>query len=477
MESTLARSLAEFSEAVTCSDLPPEVIEESKRVLLDSVGCALAAVNEPRGRMGIRFGVIAGGDGGPASIFGTTQRTSTVGAAFANAELICTLDFDAVLPPGHVSPFVLPSILAEAEARSISGGRVLEAIAISHEMSLRFGKAMDYTRDPQTGQLPPSGVFGYSPAIFGATAGVGHIMRQSRETLANGLGIAASISMVNSARAWMAHAPATTIKPTMAGPIAQLALTAAYMAELGHRGDVEILDDVQVGYPKFIGSSRWEPAVLLDGLGTKWRFPNESTYKPYPHCRINHGPVQLVSALVEEHGIRPDEISAIRAWGEAWVQQPVWMNEVIDDVVDAQFSLPHGIAMAAHLVPAGREWQDPTRVHSDSVMSLMRRTTFLPHPDYAEALRSNSAARPTRVEVDARGQTYSGERLFPRGTPSPDPSTFISTGELVEKFLSNAAGVIEDDSAERVVDLVMHLEGITDVAEVLAALRRQSNPA
>ena len=40
---------------------------------------------------------------------------------------------------------------------------------------------------------------------------------------------------------------------------------------------------------------------------------------------------------------------------------------------DAQFSIAHGIALAAHFPPPGRAWQDPKLVFSPSVMGLMNK--------------------------------------------------------------------------------------------------------
>lgn len=57
----------------------------------------------------------------------------------------------------------------------------------------------------------------------------------------------------------------------------QIALTASWMAELGHRGDLQVLDDAEVGYLHFIGTGRWVPENLTDGLGTRWDFPPSTT--------------------------------------------------------------------------------------------------------------------------------------------------------------------------------------------------------
>lgn len=119
MQNNIAGQLARFASETKFSDLPDEVVAESKRILLDSLGCAIAAGGDRKGRIGIEYGRILGGDQSVATIFGSTHRSSTFGAAFANGELINALDFDAILPPGHVSPYVLPGALADVTRHKV----------------------------------------------------------------------------------------------------------------------------------------------------------------------------------------------------------------------------------------------------------------------------------------------------------------------------------------------------------------------
>lgn len=141
-------------------------------------------------------------------------------ASFADAELVNAYDHDAVMPPGHVTPYVLPPILAAAEA----GGRPLSAVvagvALAHEITYRLGKASDYLRDMKDGEGVPPRVSGYSMSIFGGAAGVGLPKQFSKEKLIEVLGLAGPLSPVNTHRAWMMHAPTTTLKYQPAGPLA-----------------------------------------------------------------------------------------------------------------------------------------------------------------------------------------------------------------------------------------------------------------
>lgn len=472
MPKTIVEQLAQFTTDSTFEQLPAEVVHESKRTLLDSIGCALAGLDLPKGRAGVAFGQLLGGANGNATILGTQCRTSVVGAAFANAELINTLDMDCVLPPGHVAPAVIASVLATGEVEQSSGQAIIEAIAVSHEMSNRFGKAMDNLRDTKNGESRPPSVFGYTSPIFGATAAIARLKGHSTSVVANSIGIAACVSPVNSMMTWIHNAPATTIKYTLMGTLAQQAFTAAYMGEFGHRGDLNVLDDREYGYSRFIGSEKWEAEHITQDLGSVWQFPAATSYKPYPHCRVFNALQDCVIKIVEEHDLQPTEIDAIKIFVEGFAQKPVWTNREILDVHDAQFSMCHGIAVAAHRVTPGKDWLDPQLIHSRSVMELMGKVTSELHPDYIKLLTGNTASRPARVELQARGKTFVAEKRFPKGSPSPEPDTYMTDAELLRKFRHNAKGVLAESNINAVSEAVMNLENIDNIASVLGLLGR-----
>jgi len=467
MTQTLIQQLADFSTGTRYEDLPRDVVQECKRGVLDSIGCAIAGVDEPKSRIGIQYARMVGAADPCATIIGTREKVSVLGAAFANAELINALDMDAVLPPGHVSPYVMPAAFATAETLGRTGREMIVAMAVSHEMSNRFGKAVDYQRRVKDGKVDPPRIFGYSNTIFGATAAIGRLRGFDVETLAHALGIAGCISPVNSQIAWFEHIPISTIKYQLAGMLAQQALTAATMGELGHRGDLQVLDDREYGYARFIGTEKWEPGELTSDLGSRWNFPRETSYKPYPHCRIMHAMFDLIIDIVQTQHLAPADIESMLVYVEGIAERPCWLNRRIDRVEDAQFSMAHGIALAAHALPPGRAWQDPKNVFGASVMSLMERVTTQVHPDYAKAISGNAASRPARVEIRARGQTFVGEKNYPKGSPSPEPGSLMTDAELTAKFRHNCEGILPANQIDTLADALWNLDRVTDFSSVM----------
>jgi 2-methylcitrate dehydratase PrpD len=473
---TNIEALAEFTFNTDFKQLPTHVVEESKRLLVDSIGCAIGGLSHPKGAIGVKYANLQGpgAPGEQATVIGTGNRVSASAAAFANGELINALDFDAILPPGHVSPYVIPCALAAAEVAGATGESLIASVAIAHEMSNRIGKALDYLRDIKDGKPSPPPVFGYSCTVFGAAAAAGKVKGHSQTMLAHGLGIAGSMSPVNTQWSWSVHTPTATLKYGMAGAVTQAAMAASTLAELGHTGDIQLLDDGEHGYRRLIGSSRWMPERITKDLGQHWYFPNEQSYKPYPHCRILHGPLDVLIDLIETHGIKPSEIDGIRAWVEGWVMQHLWMNTNIEHVTQAQFSMAHGLALGAHRIPPGKAWQQPEAVFDPSVLALMKKVECVEHPDYARLVAADPASRPTRIEVRARGKTFAGEASYPKGSPSPDPTTRMTNAELSAKFVRNAEGVLSENQTKQLLDRLWNLEQVDNFRSVAPLL---SNPA
>ena len=91
---SLTQTLADFTVETRFDDLPRAVVHETKRLLLDTIGCALGAVDTPSGRIALEYVSTLGG-APRASVVGAEQRSSATAAAYANARLANVLDCTA----------------------------------------------------------------------------------------------------------------------------------------------------------------------------------------------------------------------------------------------------------------------------------------------------------------------------------------------------------------------------------------------
>ena len=111
----VVEEIVTFATKCEFKDLPDDVVHETKRILLDSIGSALGGLSIDKGKIAVQLARQLNGSA-TASIVGTANKVSYLEAAFANGELIQALDYDAVIFPAiHVTPFVLAAPLAFAE--------------------------------------------------------------------------------------------------------------------------------------------------------------------------------------------------------------------------------------------------------------------------------------------------------------------------------------------------------------------------
>ena len=356
---TLVGTLVDFAASVRYEDLPAEVVSECKRILLDSLGCAYAALGSDKGKRALEAGREMGGPGA-ASVFGCDDRLSAMSAAFVNGELINALDFEVcTIPPGHVAPYVLPALLAAAEAAQTSGKRVIEAIAMAHEVSTLFGMAMSHYREVTDGQrlsFPP--VTGYSSTIVGGTLACALARGVDHKIMAHALGLAAHMAPAQAMTKWIRTPPATDGKYLMAGWMAQAELQALLLATKGYRGDLQLFEG-DYGFWRYMGVRKWNPLALTSGLGENWRFPEATIYKPYPTCRISHTALDCIVALMAEHELQPQEIESLTAYCDPHAATlPMFTNTTITSPGDAAMNVAYAVSMVVHGVKNGPEWHD-----------------------------------------------------------------------------------------------------------------------
>lgn len=464
MDTTITR-LADFVSGTAYEDLSPRAAEECRRILTDSLGCALAGTDSDKGRWGMAYGNMFYGGEAQATVIGHGRRLSAPGAVFVNAELINGLDYDA--SGKHLPPFVIPPALAAAEMGRRSGKELVAAVALALEIGTRIGKAMGSYRDVKDGKvvgLPP--VTGHSCSVFGGAAGVAKLEGFSSEMTAQAMGMAGLISPANTQTPMHKDLPTNSGKYLLAGWAAQTGFAAPYLIKCGHRSDINILDG-DYGYWRYIGASSWDAAKVTSGLGDDWLFVKNTPIKQFPCCRMMHGGLECLIDIISENELRPEEIEDIHAFLEVTCTEPVFHNKNIENQIDAQFSVAYNMAVAALGIKPGPQWQSPCTMKRADLRPMMDKVRFEPHAGNAGALKNDPNARISRVEVTARGKVFACEKMYIKGTVTDDPATSFTDDEIGQKFMDNACTALPKGRAEQVLDMLVNIERLDDVNELL----------
>ena len=187
MTESVTEQLAGFAATLKYDDIPSQVREQVKDVLLDTLACALAGhAGEETGQVS-RF----------AATLATSMESSVIGggnlslagATLLNGYLItavtmCDIHRSTLT---HVTPEVVPPALLIGERDNASGRDLLVALAAGFEVTTRIGVASDYPAFRARGYHGP-GVFG----AFGSAAATGRLIGLKPEAMARAFGLAGS---------------------------------------------------------------------------------------------------------------------------------------------------------------------------------------------------------------------------------------------------------------------------------------------
>ena len=478
MDKNYTETLADFATKVSFDDLPHEVCHATKRLILDTVGCAIGGYSTDIGKIVIDLKRELGGKP-ESTILVTGDKTSCTSAAFVNAELANALDADETFRwmSHHANCVVLPA-LAVAERVSASGRELITSVAVGFEVATRIGLALRsmYTIEGAEGKVHFSPVAGLSWAIFGSVIAAGKLLKLDKTKMAHGMGIAGYTAPISVAGKWSPlPSPKPMTKYAPYGSIAESGVTAALLAEKGFTGDCTVLDGDR-GFWRMTGVNSCDWKTLTKHLGQSWAV-TETSYKPYPCCRHIHIPLDLFYKIVKEHQLHPEEIDRVnvRVFSGA-IRQRMGEMVLVNNEVDAQFSIPYIFGVAALGLRPSPEWHSPGMRSDARVIQFAQKVNVEVDSSADEAMvqqlkRGAPIIRlPASVEVIAKGKTYRARAEYAKGDPSP--AEFAMTDEeLSEKFRNFSYRLLPSSHIEEAIDAILNLDSLDCIAQVMACLR------
>jgi 2-methylcitrate dehydratase PrpD len=447
--------LARYIAAASLEDVPAPVVQKVKELILDHLGCALGGSRTPLARAAADVA----GNGGGATVIGTSIKAAPGPAAFANAMAANALDYDDTGPTGHPGATIIPAALAVAETRHLSGGAFLLAVIVGYEVWAHIRGAIQPSWERR--------VLVYGNGVtqtFGAAAASARLLGLDVERTLCAFGLAGAFApLPHDGKIGYDEAQVSWVKDNVAWP-AEGGLRAALLAERGFAATREILDGER-GLWIMAGSDRCDFDRMTRGVGVEFDLLGISL-KPYPCCRWLHSTVDALRQVMVEHRVEPREVRRVTVRSMAplvdWFQirRPATM-------VDAEFSVPHAVAMTLLGRPRPDWWLEANRTDPDVLALIDRVTVELDEAAQAEyAQNRNSARIPSTVIVDTARGTFERSRKVCHGGPD-DPMTWR---EIEEKFRELAEPVIGRRRAAAVLRIVAELEAVGSLDELAGAL-------
>ena len=466
--------LARFIKEIRFEDVPGGIVWETKRLLLDSIGCALGGIHTKKGEIALSFGTTTGSPQ-EATIIGAGQKVSAPVASFVNGELFNALDYDALCAPsGHITPYVLSAPLAVAEKKNVRGKDLIVAIAIAHEIAQRVcaglavpGRLSGKTlKNGISIQLP---IHGYGVNIFGGIAGASRILGLDSDKIEHAFGIGGSMCPVPTLMQFVETVPSSMSKFSPAGWISQAEVTATLLAEMGYTGDRNVLDG-EFAFWKSFAADGWDPGVVVSGLGNIWFLSDAVGYKKYPCCGAMHGALDIFCEIIKRFDIKPEEVKELNVVLNMLAELSLWKNRTIENHVDAQFSTAYVFAVAAHQIELGHKWQAEETVKSPEIAAFMKKiNVFTPASNQYDEKKAV-------VEVIVQdNNTREGKRYTERDVRHV--SGVMNDKELCAKFETNAEGILSPQKIEDALRTILSLEKVDDIARLMGLFSVHKNHA
>ncbi len=457
MSNTTA-TLAEYATSLTYEQLPSEVIEKTKQLVLDLFGIALRAAVDADSTPPVRRAVLALAAPGEASVWGERITLGPAYAALLNGTYAHSLDFDDTHREGSVHPgaSVIPSVIALAEEHKLDGRRLITAIVVGYDITCRLAMALDPKSHYNRGFHPTA-----TAGVFGATAAGAKLLGFSALHLehafgVNGSQVAGSMQYVDNG-AWNKR-----LHPGLAAHNAIVALELARHGFVGASRAIEGEHGFLLGY-----SDQPHPELALSGLGERFEILR-TAIKPYPACRYAHGALDAVIDLVKEHDLHPEEVESVTIGlcdaGLDLIGRPVERKREPQNVVDGQFSMP--FLGAAAITRRRMTWTDYDLLQDPSARVLMHRIKVVADE---EANRVFPQKWLTSVEICARGRVFADQRWWARG----EPESPLTWPEVVAKFESLASDALSPEQCRQVKDAVQALDRVSDMRTIGELLRGQ----
>ncbi len=450
--------LATFALETAFPDIPANVVDRSKEMMLNAAGIGLAGSSEEEGRTIAKY--VRDMGGAPiCTVLGSTFRTSPELAALANGTMVHVLDFDENVDRrgNHPSNVMYPTVMALGQSLRRSGSDVVSAFAVGCEVSTKLGAAGDLDE-----QFPRSAGFGWHGmavfGTFGATVAAGRLLGLDQDQMENALGMACS----QAAGLQVNHG--TSSKSLQAGSTAMRGIMCATLAQRGFTGAKHGIEAEEAGFfAAYRRGNDVDEDEFFGRLGNPYDVIEPGVrIKIYPSGSLTHVSIEAMLRLIEEHKLNADQVRSIRVSVPARWDGSVYpvMRPVTG--LEAKFSLGYCMAVClVHGAPQMHHFTDEA-VRDPGVLAVIDRVTVDTNEQPTER-----ASRPSTVAItltDGREISYRAE--FARGHKS-NP---VTDTEIHAKFAACSQSVLTPIEVARVIREFRRLDKLPDVEPLFTSL-------
>ncbi|MGY6564110.1 MAG: MmgE/PrpD family protein [Halomonadaceae bacterium] len=355
---------------------------------------------------------------GPATVLGSTWKTSPETAALLNGIYAHTTELDDGDRYGMVHPGapVISAVLGVVQEQALGMDALLKGIYVGYEATTLLARKLQPAMKDRG--YHATGTCGTIGAAMGVAAACGFSREQMKSAFCAAVTSASGILKVIRGT--------SELKPYNVGQAAMNGVATARVAALNLSAPSDVLEGEQGFFCMMTGNPQLSLTVV-EALNAV-----EHVYsKPYAACRHCHGPIEAALKLRAEgsFSVRDIESVLIRTYRHA-----VYLHDhvEIEGSASGKMSVPYSVAVALMTGRAGMQEFSEAHVTDLEILALTGRISMKSEEELTAQAPDKRAAI---VEImTQQGNRYSTRVDLPKG----EPENPMSEQELVDKFCSLA---------------------------------------
>ncbi|MDP6133141.1 MAG: MmgE/PrpD family protein [Candidatus Marinimicrobia bacterium] len=469
MEKSIARQISEFSVGLKFEDLPDEVINEVKRYMYDSIGCAYGGYHTKDLNI-IRDIYMEMGGNGEATVLGFGDKLPAVNATLINSLMVRALDFNDIYwkdDPSHPSD-IIPAAWAVGELVDANMKDVIVAIVLAYEFEQRlclFAKPGVRERKWHHATLTQF----VSPIVAGKLLGL------TVDEMVHAIGIS---GCHNHTIGCPTAGKLTMMKNTVDPMAVQSGVFAALMAKKGYSGTERVFEGKEGFMDAFIGwdakdesmkptdmegrdgisSWAWDIEALVSGLGDSYKimecgmkaFPTEALTHTHLSCLLN----AMIGNNLDYTDIKEVKVTCFAQAYDILFDPTKYRPESRET---ADHSLPYCMAAAMVDKKITTDSFSDEKLKDPRIFEVIDKIKGEPSQEFEKMF---PAKQPSRVVVTTNdGRTFEEYLEYPKG----DPREPMTMDDLENKFNSLAGNKFNSNKLNLLKNLIFNCENISSV--------------
>lgn len=447
------RKLAKFISGLKYADVPKNVLDTAKLLVLDTVGASLGARDNKQNKAVLSAYLEISGDNGKISAWGTGEKLPLLSAILINAMMGHTLELDDVHTNSktHIGTVVVPAAWGIAEEIGASGEDFLLAVICGYETMARIGMGLGVSSHRNRGWHVTC-----TAGTFGAAAACAKLLGLDEDKTVYALGLAGT----QSCGLWSFIGDGSSNKVLHPARAAVSGTEAAILSRAGMTGAEHVLDADDGGLFAAM-SDEFDYSLVSKGLGETYELMFMDN-KPYPCCRSTHCAIDGALALKNEYSITADDIESVEVGTYLVGNKQCGMSEGSRNPskpTDAKFSTPFTVACSIIFGEVTLRQFEQEVIGDEAVCELVRRVRVISEDRFTDVYPDHWGCEVRILLKDGRKIA----RLI------RDASGSVDNPLSVEQVKSKASALIREtcgEDTERIVAEVLGIAGAAQMPEI-----------